>query len=162
MIARERARQREKEGWSAKHDDDHDGGELALAAACYVLAEPARQPGTAAAWLRVQTDFQWLLWPWDRDSWKPTPEDRIHELVKAGALIAAEIDRLQRAEEQRGREEGGDARGTEPCPDCGFMGPYDGHVCEPVRCGCGDPENCRYATAEEHDPPDGEGGEQRG
>lgn len=26
---------------------------------------------------------------------KPTPDDRVHELVKAGALIAAEIDRLQ-------------------------------------------------------------------
>lgn len=41
---------------------------------------------------------------------------------------------------------------TEPCPHCGFTGLYDGHVCESVRCGCGDPENCRYATAEEHGP----------
>ncbi|MEM5768085.1 MAG: hypothetical protein AAGU23_06610 [Bacillota bacterium] len=31
---------------------------------------------------------------------KPTPDDRIRELKKAGALIAAEIDRLQRKEEQ--------------------------------------------------------------
>lgn len=38
----------------------------------------------------------------------------------------------------------------EPCPHCGFMGPYDGHVCEQSRCECGDPENCRYATEEEH------------
>jgi len=35
--------------------------------------------------------------------WKPTPDDRVRELVKAGALIAAEIDRLNyRAGEGRG------------------------------------------------------------
>ena len=35
------------------------------------------------------------IWPWNLIWWKPTPNDRIRELVKAGALIAAEIDRLQ-------------------------------------------------------------------
>lgn len=30
------------------------------------------------------------------DGFKPTPDDRIRELVKAGALIVAEIERLQR------------------------------------------------------------------
>ena len=39
------------------------------------------------------------LWPWKEAWWKPTPEDRIRELVKAGALIVAEIDRLRRKEE---------------------------------------------------------------
>jgi hypothetical protein len=34
------------------------------------------------------------LWPWDESWWKPG--DRIRELAKAGALIAAEIDRLNR------------------------------------------------------------------
>lgn len=34
-------------------------------------------------------------WPWDASWWKPSP-DPIANLVKAGALIAAEIDRLQR------------------------------------------------------------------
>lgn len=38
----------------------------------------------------------WKIWPWDKSWWKPTPDDRIRELIKAGALIAAEIDRLQR------------------------------------------------------------------
>lgn len=33
-------------------------------------------------------------WPWDEMLWKPTPDDRIRELAKAGALIATEIDRL--------------------------------------------------------------------
>lgn len=36
-------------------------------------------------------------WPWEARFWKPCPDDRARELVKAGALIAAEIDRLQRA-----------------------------------------------------------------
>ena len=35
------------------------------------------------------------MWPWDLEWFKPSPYDRIRELVKAGALIAAEIDRLQ-------------------------------------------------------------------
>jgi len=34
------------------------------------------------------------IWPWEKSWWKPTPNDRVKELVKAGALIAAEIDRL--------------------------------------------------------------------
>jgi hypothetical protein len=35
-------------------------------------------------------------WPWDAEWFRPVPKDRIRELVKAGALIAAEIDRLNR------------------------------------------------------------------
>lgn len=38
-------------------------------------------------------------WPWEPGWWKPgkgnSYADRVRELVKAGALIAAEIDRLQ-------------------------------------------------------------------
>lgn len=36
-------------------------------------------------------------WPWDKEWWKPS-KDQVRNLVKAGALIAAEIDRLQRKE----------------------------------------------------------------
>lgn len=35
------------------------------------------------------------LWPWEDSYWNPTPENRIKELQKAGALIAAEIDRIK-------------------------------------------------------------------
>jgi hypothetical protein len=83
LIAAERRRQVEAEGWRTKHDDRHDRDELALAAARYAL--PARH--------RIA-----VAWPWDASSWRPTPDDRMRELVKAGALIAAEIDRLGRAE----------------------------------------------------------------
>lgn len=36
------------------------------------------------------------MFPFSSVWWKPSPENRIKELAKAGALIAAEIDRLQR------------------------------------------------------------------
>jgi hypothetical protein len=37
------------------------------------------------------------MWPWEASWWKPSQTDRIKELAKAGALIAAEIDRLKNA-----------------------------------------------------------------
>jgi len=91
LIAAERERQISEEGWTAKHDDSQSSGSLALAATSYVM--PADR--------RVLTDFTKdappIEWPWGDDWWKPTPNDRIRELTKAGALIAAEIDRLMRA-----------------------------------------------------------------
>lgn len=84
LIAEERQRQIEKEGWSASHDVEHKEGQLSDAAACYCLSGFRE---TVAS-----------IWPWDQKWWKPTPENRIRELQKAGALIAAEIDRLQAAQ----------------------------------------------------------------
>lgn len=91
MIAAERARQVSKEGWTTEHDDGHHPGELALAAACYAIPEGRRVP----IGMKVPGNPP-ALWPWEIDWWKPTPNDRIRELVKAGALIAAEIELLQR------------------------------------------------------------------
>jgi hypothetical protein len=88
MIAKERARQVVEEGRTAEHDDDHWHSELALAAASYAMPLADRQMTTGGLCPK------W--WPWEWRSWKPTPDDRVRELVKAGALIAAEIDRLQR------------------------------------------------------------------
>lgn len=95
LIAAERQRQITDEGWTPEHDAEHVQGELALAGACY--AWPPPRP------LDVKK-----AWPWDREWWKPTipahgaksnaqewQDARIRDLVKAGALIAAEIDRLQ-------------------------------------------------------------------
>lgn len=84
LIAKERKRQIEKEGWTKQHDRDmHDEGELLRAAICYARA------GTED----IDFDEARQDWPWSSKWWKP--EDRIRNLVKAGALIAAEIDRLQ-------------------------------------------------------------------
>lgn len=84
LIAKERERQQTEEGWIPEHDDCHERGELANAAACYAATHEAR------------CDFLARLWPFTREWWKPTY--RIRELAKAGALIAAEIDRLVRLE----------------------------------------------------------------
>lgn len=85
LIAAERQRQVAQEGWTLEHDDEHDDGELLQAARCYLSLNPDYPHLTGAA----------LDWPWHPDWWKPSP-DPIRNLVKAGALIAAEIDRLQR------------------------------------------------------------------
>jgi len=95
-IAAERKRQIEQEGWSADHDDkEHNNGSLVKAAICY-----ARM---AAAYGRVRSDVTLATyraseppdgWPWSFKWWKP--KDPRRDLVRAGALIAAEIDRLDR------------------------------------------------------------------
>ena len=86
LIANERKRQVEKEGYSLEHDDMYVNGELSKAASCY--ATPKRGHVVPSEW------------PWGDEWWKPRKEDtidgRIDELKKAGALIAAEIDRLNR------------------------------------------------------------------
>lgn len=91
LIAAERARQISQEGWTPEHDDEHDNGQLARAAACYAMGVFERQRA-----LNSDCNILGWLWPWSMRCWKPTPDNRIRELTKAGALIAAEIDRLQR------------------------------------------------------------------
>lgn len=88
LIATERQRQLAEEGWTPEHDGEHDAGEMAAAAMCY-----ACPPNVA---IRATDSFNVTprLWPWAPGWWKPSPDDRVRELVKAGALIAAEIDRL--------------------------------------------------------------------
>lgn len=88
LIAAERSRQRLPvkdggEGYEWEHDQGQ-GDELALAAACYAIPAEFRPHADRLA----QPDF----WPWAGASWKPTPNDRVRELVKAGALLAAAID----------------------------------------------------------------------
>ena len=96
-IAAERKRQIEKEDWSAWHDDsENKDNKLALAAVCYALPRLLRHLVMDSQELLIH-----ILWPWDYKWWKPTPNNRIRELEKAGALIAAEIDRLLRLEEEK-------------------------------------------------------------
>lgn len=117
-IAAERRRQIEQEGWSFGHDDEHADGSLALAAICY--ATPRL--------LYVRRDYANRIafddpWPrsWSEDYDKRycvgecvknpgncvadpatyTDKERRDLLVKAGALIAAEIDRLDRAQAKK-------------------------------------------------------------
>ena len=43
LIAKERKRQIEKEGWSAEHDSQHKDGEIAIAASCYAMPHNKRK-----------------------------------------------------------------------------------------------------------------------
>lgn len=86
LIAEERLRQASQEGWDEAHDDKHTKNELVTAAICYLVP----------TWTRH-------FWPWDLSFWKP--KDRLKNLVRAGALIAAEIDRLSREESRKAQNE---------------------------------------------------------
>jgi hypothetical protein len=80
-VLAERRRQIEAEGWTPEHDDAHSDGSLGNAAACYAATQ--RPDGMCPAY-----------WPWKASWWKPN--DRRSDLVRAGALILAEIERLDR------------------------------------------------------------------
>lgn len=90
LIAQERDRQIETEGYTLEHDDAHDKGELAEAALAYTSATVAAVVPNLNAELPPPP-----FWPFAKKAWKPSA-DKVRCLVKAGALIAAEIDRLQR------------------------------------------------------------------
>lgn len=91
-IAKERNRQIFEEGWDGPHDDIHDDGALTKAATAYIIAAACCRIGQ----LDVLVGSPPNPWPWDDEWWKPS-ENPIRNLEKAGALIAAEIDRLLRA-----------------------------------------------------------------
>ena len=90
-ICYERNRHIEIECFTAERDDKLVHGELVRAALTYLV------------WYLINS-VEWMhgpwvqlgeLWPWDLKRWKP--KDGISNLVRSGALIAAEIDRRQRA-----------------------------------------------------------------
>lgn len=89
-IAAERERQIEKEGWTSQHDDEHPTGQLAQAAWAYIEHTIHQMLGAQS--LSGPPD----AWPWDDCWWKP--RDARRNLVRAGALIAAAIDQLDRAQ----------------------------------------------------------------
>lgn len=84
-ISIERMRQTDREGYTDAHDDEHTGGELCKAAACYALGSPE---------IRNMGGSTVRLWPWSPDDWKPKGARR--DLIRAAALIVAEIERMDR------------------------------------------------------------------
>lgn len=101
-VLNERIRQQDEEGWSPEHDDQHGRGEMALAALCYTMNSATyarmRADGIDEAQITQAASSAPIptTWPWDRQWWKPVDQRR--NLVKAAALIIAEIERLDRAE----------------------------------------------------------------
>jgi hypothetical protein len=131
LIAEERQRQIDVECWTKEHDSEHENFELSAAACCYASHNISQQlekihhtNQSPLAEFKIydfgESDFfinngdrgdrrlrkaGWKNgFPWDYKWWKPS-KDPIKNLVKAGALIAAEIDRLQNSEtSQRGQK----------------------------------------------------------
>ena len=101
-IARERQRQIVSEGWTTKHDDSHIQGEMAMAAACYAAPVDIQAQwelptaGNSLDESQVFGPTEWRdAWPWSEE-WRK-PKSRRRDLIRAAALIVAEIDRLDRA-----------------------------------------------------------------
>ena len=86
----------DQEGWRPEHDDRHVDGALALAAALYAKHATVDNEGR-----KVVKDWPPADWPWAWDAswWKP--KDRRRDLARAGALLAAEIDRLDRLNDRQ-------------------------------------------------------------
>jgi hypothetical protein len=114
-IAAERSRQVEQEGWTPEHDDQHHAGELAAAAGCYALMAAS---GEAYGNTNVQMEHYRRSpapreWPWhdvvdvsggrgDCPVWGKAPawwkpKNPRRDLIRAAALIVAEIERRDRA-----------------------------------------------------------------
>ena len=77
LIRDERIRQIEKEGYTSEHDAEHNVNEFVLAALAYLQCNFYKSD---------------LTWPWDATSFKP--KDLKSNLIRAGALIAAALDKL--------------------------------------------------------------------
>ncbi len=98
LIAAERERQMSQEAYDAAHDDKHHTGDLVAAARCYaLLAHCQAYPGIHKEEIKSLFYGPSDEWPFDEGYWRPNINP-IQNLKKAGALIAAEIDRLYRAE----------------------------------------------------------------
>lgn len=97
LIALERRRQVQVEGWTAAHDDQHDAGQMAVAAACYAAAGNDEVVVSAFAGFGGERAVFEDAWPWDEKWDKREQHTNLRRLVIAGALLAAEIDRLLRA-----------------------------------------------------------------
>lgn len=80
-VLAERRRQIEAEGMTTAGDDGYHAAELPRAAAAYIL--------------NGSNDEAPCIWPWAKAWWKP--RDARSNYVRAGALILAEIERLDRA-----------------------------------------------------------------
>jgi len=94
LLVDERKRQIEVEGFNSKNDDNYTAEESPRAAACYCLSPMYKI-------LKSNNPVDWPTW--DLTWWKPAKDNSIserkRELIKAGALILAEMDRLDRLEE---------------------------------------------------------------
>ncbi|MDF8363323.1 MULTISPECIES: hypothetical protein [Achromobacter] len=88
-VLAERRRQVDEEGFKVADDNRYQEGQLSAAAAAYTIDACANVAGHASLSKPPS------VWPWDPKWWRP--EGARRNLVKAAALILAEIERLDRA-----------------------------------------------------------------
>lgn len=91
-VIAERQRQISVEGRTLERDDNYKNGSMAVAAACYARLGGMWNENWQVPYTAIDTPSNW---PWPNEWWKPTNPRR--DLVKAAALILAEIERLDRA-----------------------------------------------------------------
>ncbi|HFJ9945442.1 TPA: hypothetical protein ACRM4Q_001563 [Pseudomonas aeruginosa] len=94
-VQAERRRQITVEGFDTSNDDG-SAGQIALAAGCYAL----HAGGIGTDWPGGIRNGSALFWPWDEVWWKP--KSARENLVRAGALVLAEIERLDRFATEQG------------------------------------------------------------
>ena len=106
LIAAERKRQVDVEGYTPEHDDQHDDGALALVAALYAtpqqlfsvsVTDDRKHNEAGYRGITLEADDPWPC-EWNKKYDKRGSVSRVHQLTIAGALIAAEIDRLLRTD----------------------------------------------------------------
>lgn len=106
-VAAERLRQIRDEGYTPGHDDEYALGELALGAAAYALSANGGDQTFKTVHGSLRIDYAGLarqLWPWRRVNGEATmkPHTRRRNLVKAAAMLMAEIERIDRANARTG------------------------------------------------------------
>lgn len=84
LIMDERNRQINEEGYDAQHDACHSTEIFVEAAIAYLLAD-------------INPELARETWPWEDCFWKP--KSKLRNLERAGALIAAAIDKEHELEE---------------------------------------------------------------
>lgn len=98
LVAQERTRQQEVEGYDAEHDLGYVKGELLAAAGCYFdVAANESVPGD------YRHPHMRYTWPWAPEYWNPS--SYLRNLVRCAALICAEIDRYIASQPDEDSEE---------------------------------------------------------
>ena len=90
LVIHERNRQVTEEGFHSEHDQQYINDELIKAAVCYASVPVVRAEGGITE-AEIVKEVPEGLWPWMAEWWKPGTD--MECLIKAGALIIAEIDR---------------------------------------------------------------------